>query len=40
MKTFNELNRQDQEAYLMFPIIQGLKKLGSQASTKELTSRI
>ncbi|MBB1062290.1 restriction endonuclease [Limosilactobacillus fastidiosus] len=36
MKTFNKLNRREQEAYLMLPIIKGLKKLGGQASTKEL----
>lgn len=38
MKTFNELNRREQEAYLMLPILKGLKKLGGHASTKELKS--
>lgn len=40
MKSFNDLNRHDQEVYLMLPIIQGLKKLGGQASTKELKSTV
>lgn len=36
MKTFSEMNRQDQEAHLMLPIINELKQLGGQSTTKEL----
>lgn len=36
MKNFIEMNRHDQEAYLMLPIITELKKLGGQASTSLL----
>lgn len=36
MKNYNDLNQSDQEAYLMLLIINGLKKLGGQSSTKEL----
>lgn len=36
MNNFNELKRQDQEAYLMYPIIRELRRLGGEATTKEL----
>ncbi|WP_076461710.1 restriction endonuclease [Limosilactobacillus caccae] len=35
-KSFYDLKRKDQEAYLMLPIIRELKRLGGQASTKEV----
>lgn len=35
-KLFYDLRRRDQEAYLMLPIIRELKRLGGQASTKEV----
>lgn len=35
-KTFYDLARKDQEAYLMLPIIRELKRLGGQATTKEV----
>lgn len=35
-KTFNEMSRQEQEAYLMLPIIRELKRIGGQATTREL----
>lgn len=40
MQTFNDLKRQEQEAYLLLPIIQGLKQLGGQATTRELKSTV
>ena len=36
MNNFNELKRQDQEAYLMYPIVRELRRLGGEATTKEL----
>ncbi|MCF1783904.1 MAG: restriction endonuclease [Lactobacillus mulieris] len=36
MKLFDELTRQEQEAYLMLPIVNALKKLGGEASTTEV----
>lgn len=36
MKNFEELNRQEQEAFLMLPILQELKKAGGEATTKEV----
>ena len=35
-KTFYDLARKDQEAYLMLPIIRELKRLGGQGTTKEV----
>lgn len=35
-KSFYDLSRKDQEAYLMLPIIRELKRLGGQSSTKEV----
>lgn len=40
MNEFNKMNRRDQEAYLMLPIINELKKLGGQASTNALKRAI
>lgn len=36
MKNYNDLNQSDQESFLMLPIIDELKKIGGQSSTKEL----
>lgn len=36
MIKFNDMNRQDQEAYLMKPIIDELKQVGGQAATIDL----
>lgn len=36
MKKFNELSRRQQESSLLFPLIKELKRLGGQATTKEL----
>ena len=35
-KQFNELNRGEKEAFFMLPILTELKKLGGQATTKEI----
>ncbi len=40
MNNFNELKRQDQEAYLMYPIIRELRRLGGEATTKELKQMV
>lgn len=40
MKAFNEMNRGDQQAYLMFPIIQELKNIGGEGSTKKVKKEI
>lgn len=36
MIKFNDMNRQDQQAYLMKPIIDELKQVGGQATTRDL----
>lgn len=36
MKPFEELNSQEQEAFLMLPILHELKKAGGEATTKEI----
>lgn len=36
MKSFNEMNREEQQAYLMLPIIQELKNIGGEGSTKKV----
>lgn len=36
VKQFDELNRSEKEAFFMLPILDELKKLGGQSSTKEL----
>ena len=40
MKAFNEMNRGDQQAYLMFPIIQELKNIGGEGSTKKVKKKL
>lgn len=36
MTNFTDMNRQDQQAYLMKPIIDELKQVGGQATTRDL----
>ena len=36
MTNFTNMNRQDQQAYLMKPIIDELKQVGGQSTTKDL----
>lgn len=40
MKSFNEMNREEQQAYLMLPIIQELKNIGGEGSTKKVKKQI
>ena len=40
MKLFKDMNRQEQEAYLMLPIINELKQLGGQSTTRELKREV
>lgn len=40
MKLFNELNSGEQQAYLMLPIIQELKNIGGEGSTKKIKKDI
>lgn len=40
MRTFDEMNREEQQAYLMFPIIQELKNIGGEGSTKKVKKEI
>lgn len=40
MMPFNELNRGEQQAYLMLPIIQELKNIGGEGSTKRIKKDI
>ena len=40
MKDFVEMKRKEQEAFLMSPILNELKKLGGQATTKELRKAV
>lgn len=40
MKSFNELNREEQQAYLMLPILQELKKIGGEGSTKKVKREV
>ena len=40
MKDFVEMKRKEQEAFLMPPILNELKKLGGQATTKELRKAV
>lgn len=40
MKLFKDMNRQEQEAYLMLPIINELKQLGGQSITRELKREV
>lgn len=39
-KNFNQLKRQEKEAFFMLPIITEIKRLGGQATTKELKKSI
>jgi restriction system protein len=39
-KSFDQLKRQEKEAFFMLPIITEIKRLGGQATTKELTKSI
>ena len=40
MMPFNKLNRGEQQAYLMLPIIQELKNIGGEGSTKRIKKDI
>lgn len=40
MKNFNDLTRKEQETYLMLPIIMELRRLGGQATTREVKNGV